>query len=74
MDPISGCFYLGTLSQPKSIGNSSWMDLQALKCSLNIKLPQIFFEQAIRNNAQWSTKHHEWRWVEHYKGLCGCHH
>jgi hypothetical protein len=49
-------FLVGNLSQPKSIGNSSWMDLQALKCSLNVKLPQnIIFEWTTRNNAQWNT-------------------
>jgi hypothetical protein len=49
-------FLFGNLSQPKSIGNSSWMDLQALKCSLNVKLPQLlFFEWTTMNNAQWNT-------------------
>ncbi len=54
--PNKWMFLFGNLSQPKSIGNSSWMDLQALKCSLNVKLPQnTFFELTTRNNAQWNT-------------------
>jgi hypothetical protein len=36
-------FLVGNLSQPKSIGNSSWMDLQALNCSLNASCHKILF-------------------------------